>query len=281
MKLFDIITVDDMLNNTTNDAFSQCIYRNENGNVKVFGNLTMCKSFYSVRRYIAQQFACDEVKAKVSKSFEFRQIGTTLQYERMIDEVSFRGKLASSQKIRPMITKWRYPLIEIPFTTSYEKKLEDVLSIHVSCSNISTRWLGYLYDDFICQSKDDPVDYFQCLHSCIEKHSLEILGRLPYTSFYDSSYPLLDRKLISETSLENDTISDMLVSWYKKCHRSCPAFPCEYSYCLTTGHADQTGTYGGVESSIRIEIASVPTNHLEIVPQVPFFVCIDKFSLIS
>ena len=269
-ELYNTITIADMLEYTSNDAFAGCSYRSEDGNVPVFANLTLCKSFYSVRKYIAQQYVCYEVKAKVSKSFKFRQIGTTLNFERMIHGVNFpRGKLASSQKIRPMISKWRYPVMEMPYTTSYYKESKDNIRIQVSCNNISTKWLGYPYDDFICQSKDDPVDYFQCRDSCIEKHSLETLDRLPYTSFYDSSYPLLDRRLISETLLKNVTISKMVNSWFEKCHRSCPMFSCEHSYCLTTGHANQY-SYGAQGSTIRVEIASAPTNHMEIVPQVPF-----------
>lgn len=183
----------------------------------------------------------------------------------MIYEIRFSGKLSESIKIRTTINDEGYPDISRKFASGYHKRHDEDVALMISCQNFTNYKLGYPYDRNYCEDREDS---FQCIYDCYGNVTLENIGKLPYSSFYDEP---IDKKLISHSMLRNLTLSKLLQQWFENCEESC-ARPCSYSYCSTVGHADTSASLDNSKlgSTIRVESPSSPDTDTTYVPSLPF-----------
>lgn len=267
-RLMDIITIADMIEFTPSGEIEDCSYRDAAGNNMIEGQKFDCNIYFNIRKYVVQQYICYALTAKKQSSFMFRSIETSLQYDRSIFEIRFTGVLARYRKIRPIITQWKYPYLESAYAPAYYKDSEEDMTIHVSCQNISNHLLGFPFDEFVCEEKSE-TNFFHCLDSCMENVTMENLGRMPFTSFLDER---TDGKLVSDSMVKNETVSNMLNEWYIGCKKSCPMFPCHHHYCLTVGRAVTSIMFKNVQgsgSSILVDAPPYPDTDIIHLPNVP------------
>ena len=265
-NLMDIMTIEDILNFTPNDPLESCTYRDHTGNKIRFGNKEECLKIFEIQKYIIQQHLCYAVVARKDISVTFWSVERSLRYERLIFRIKLSEKHARSQKIRPTITNWRFPLIENAYSQSYYKKSGSDISIDISCSNVSVSFLGYPYDKFTC-IKDGDMDYYQCVDSCLEKKTLINLSRLPHTSYHHKrSLNISFMKIVSTSMVDNDTISHLINDWTAECDAACPAFVCRYSYCNNVGNYGQRSAKQG--TTIRVDSPPGPELRIAAVPMI-------------
>lgn len=206
-----------------------------------------CNKFVQIRKYVVQQYICYHLIARGRISVPFRSIEASLQYERMIYEISLVGKLSNSSKIRPTIVsrgKVEYSRRYAPGfhkrpeeakrgqkkpkeARRSQKRPEEAAFVQISCQNFTSQNIGYPYDSFVC-SRDDE-DHQSCVDSCMENMTVKYLDRLPFTSSYDQP---LKKKFISDSLINNDTIFQLLSQWYVECETRCPIDACLYSICF-------------------------------------------------
>lgn len=271
-ELMDILTIKDMLDFTPGSGIESCSFRDSTGNTMKKGNKSECERIFNVKKYLIQQYVCYALSMKTESSLSFRSITSSLDFERLIFLIRFKGIHARTRKIRASVSGNRYPLMENPYSPAYYKKSKSDISIHISCKNISYHWLGYPNDPFICQTGD--IDYFKCIDICLEDKFYKNTGRLPFTSFYDhNSWGIETIKMFSDSMLNNLSMSESINQWFVECRNSCPIFSCKYSFCLVDGHADEThDLLSG--SFIRVESPLDRNLHVDIVPQVTFLDCL-------
>ena len=266
-NLMDHISIGDMFEFAPKDPIESCIIRDETGTRIVYGDSQVCNSFFRTTMYIVQQYICYKTVPIEQKMFPFRAIVSSLLYERLIYEIALKKNFDSSRKVRTLISDWEFPVMESAYAPAFYKEENKSVSLLVSCNNMTTKWLGYPYDKFICQ-KEDQMEFFRCRDSCIEQKTLSQYGRLPFTSFYDNlSHNQSQHKLVSDGMLQNLSVGKEGNEWYTECESRCPTFPCSYSYCLTNGILGARNTFNSL-STVRVESSTYPTTFMTSYPQV-------------
>lgn len=268
-SLLDIISLYDIMQLTPDGEVTDCLIRDDTGYNVIYSNDHVCEEYFNIKKYIVQQYLCYVISTKEDRYVSFDTVEKSLDLERLIYQIKISGISALYRKIRPTITTWRYPLVEWSYAPAYYKSANENLAIKLSCQNITTHLLGYPYDKFACNTND--IDYFQCIDSCIEEQTYRNFDRLPYTSFYGSSYEKLHMKRISHSMITNKTITKMIEKIRSDCSISCPIYTCDYSYCLMIGSADTfVAVYGDIASStLRVESPGMPYFSITAVPLVP------------
>ena len=265
-KLMDHISVADMFEYTPNEPVEKCVIRDKSGNALVHATKEMCNSIFKTTKYIVQQYVCYKSEPVITTQYRTQAIVSSLRTEKMIYEISLKNIFSASRKVRTIVTAWRYPLLENIFAPGFYKKDGEPFTLQVSCSNISTKLLGYPYDKFMCH-REGEFDFYQCRDNCMEQKILTSYGRLPFTSFYNDSFSQSSYKLVSEEMLRNVTTSTQIARYQEDCHNGCPTHPCHYSYCLTTVDSAKS-TFNSL-SSFRVETPANPTSFVTSYPQVP------------
>ena len=269
-SLLDFITVNDILQNTPSGDLKDCKYRDITGNHVLRPREKSCSTFFKVQKYVFQQYVCYVVTAKKASSLRFQTVSKSLNLDRMIYEIKVDGSLDHSRKILPTITNMRFPFIENSYASAYYKRSDEHIAIKISCQNLTMHWLGYPYDDFRCQSEGEK-DFYQCRDDCVQTALLNRFDRLPSTSYYNSSFDKLDKKLFSHSMVANRSMSKLMGEIFHHCSNCCPIFACDYSYCLMLGNQDSSVALNGeaVSSSIRVESPGYPYVVITCVPQIP------------
>lgn len=268
-SLLDIISLYDIMQHTPDGEVTDCLIRDDTGDSIIYSNNHVCEEYFNIKKYIVQQYLCYLISTKEDRYVSFDAVEKSLDLERMMYQIKISGISALYRKIRPTITTWRYPLVEWSYAPAYYKSANENLAIKVSCQNITAHLLGYPYDKFTCNTND--IDDFQCIDSCIEEKTHRNFNRLPYTSFYGSSYERLHMKRISHSMIANKTIAKMIQKIRSDCSISCPIHKCDYNYCLMIGSADTSvAVYGDkVSSTLRVESPGMPYFSITFVPLVP------------
>lgn len=268
--MLDFITVNDILQNTPNADIEERIYRDITGNHIQLSRGKSCADFFDLKKYIVQQYVCYVVKAKNGSSLRFETVSKSLDVDRMIYEIKINASLRHFRKILPTITNMRFPMIENSYASAYYKRSDENIAIKLSCQNITMHWLGYPYDKFRFSSEREK-DFYQCRDDCIQTDLLNRFDRLPFTSYYNSSFDKLNKKLFSHSMVGNQSTSKLMGEIFYRCANSCPIFACDYSYCLMIGNQDSSVALHGedVSSSIRVESPGYPYFFITCVPQVP------------
>lgn len=269
-SLMDVLTIKDMLDFSPIFDIPQCVYRDKSGKYINHGDTSECHKIFDIKKYLNLEYGCYAISAKESVSLYVRSITNSLAYDRVIYEISLNEIFALTRKVCPTITSWKYPYIDSSYAPSFLRRSEENISMQISCQNMTIHHLGYPFDSFRCQEEQE--DYYQCINDCIDNLCLKHFNRLPFTSFYDYSDKNIENiKMIGYNMIKNGTVSDFLDMFYDKCERSCPMYPCKYSFCLTTGHADVSTIDQGFKegASISIESSSYPHTYVTYVPKVP------------
>ena len=182
LRMMEHISIADIFHHTPDDPIESCVIRDETGNTFIDDGSQMCNSVFKTTKYIIQQYVCYKSVPIVKKRFPFGSIVSSFLNERLIYELRLKKVFDKARKVRTIVTNWRYPLLENSYAPAFYKSANEPISIMVSCNNITTKWLGYPYDTFICQKEGD-IDYYQCLDWCVERKTFAKYGRLPFTSF--------------------------------------------------------------------------------------------------
>lgn len=225
----DVITIADIFEYTPNGDIDSCMYRDSTGHTMNI-QAENC-TFFNISKYVQQQYVCYRFVAKENISFDFKFIYNSLYKERELYEVFYSGKLSESKKIRPTLAANNYPIISNAYTPVYYQSPGNGFSLQLSCQKFHDHYLGYPYDRFVCENSNE--NYFECFDSCLTNHTMKYLSRVPYSSFHKES---MNEKMISSSILQNETNLQLLTYWNKACQISCPMYPCDFDYCITSGH---------------------------------------------
>lgn len=262
----DVLTIKDILEWTPKPEIESCLYRDHTGHEIIRSEMKRC-SYFTISKYVNQQYICYHLKGIEDIQFNYHNVYSSLLFDSMIYEIRYSNELASSKKIRVTLTQDGIPFISRYYALSFYKKSNTGQSLKLSCQKFKNSFLGYPYDAFLCAK--DPKDFYHCMESCLSDFSMKTIKRQPFSSFYE--YPE-DSKLISEKMLKNATIKSFLDNWNNQCRKVCIRLPCEYSYCITSGHAethiDVTVAVKG--SAIRIQTPAAPMVTITYVPKLPF-----------
>lgn len=263
----DVLTIEDILLFTPTAEINECSFRHHTGNKIIHMKKDECNKFFRIRKYTVQQYICYHLVAREQISVTFRSIEASIQYERMIYEISFVGKLSNSSKIRPTIVSHGKVEYSRSYAPGFHKRPEEALFVQISCQNFTNQYIGYPYDSFVCARDDE--DHQSCVDSCVENTTIKYLDRLPFTSSYHQP---LKKKFISVSLINNDTISQSVSEWYAECETRCPMYACRYSICFTSGHSEISLGKNIVKlgSSIQVDTPSYPDIHVEYVASLPF-----------
>lgn len=262
----DIITIKDIFDYTPKTPdIEVCLYRDPTGHI--IRKETGCKNLpkiFTASKYVQQQYVCYRLVAKENYHFDFKFIYNSLYYERMLYEIQYSGKLSESKKIRPTLTGENLPHISNFYTPVYYQKTGEGFSLQLACQKFYNTFLGYPYDRFRCGRPDE--DHFKCMENCIQESTMKYLNRMPYFSFYEMP---IEQKMISQNMLKNDTVLNSLTFYYHSCQSKCPFLLCQYSYCVTNGHAGPIlGNTSYSKSSIRIQSPRSPDTSITYVPSI-------------
>lgn len=266
----DILTIGDIFEYTPDSDITQCLYRDPTGHSIISSRMGEC-NFFNVEKYVFQQFICYRVTPKEQIKVDFEFIPNSLNYERLLYQIRYVGRLANATKMRPTITGYNYPFISRLYASGYFKNSDEDMTLHISCQRFENSFLGYPYDKFVCEQHENG--YYDCFDSCMKKFTMTTLDRLPYATFHTMPH---DSKLISYSMLKNKTIRHLLTDWWKKCVIHCPMFSCSYSYCVTIGYSDTHTRVKRTErgSKIRVESPTHPNIYINYFPSVPLLDCI-------
>ena len=267
--LFDRITVAEMLNNTPKAAIDACLYRDATGNdmIELF-DAESCSRAFETKKYIHQQYTCYMLSPKEQIYSSFRSVESSLRSGRVILDMRFGEPLSRFRKIRFTITDGGYPYISKAYSPAFYKAITDKISAHIFCQNYTVTTLGYPYDRYTCEMEE--MEHFNCMDKCLNRTYIQTFGRLPFALFHDKHTKM---KLVSAIMLQNRTVSLMLNAIHDTCKRSCPTYPCFFTYCITIGHAntlrEEKVKKISPDTTIRIETTGQPNAFITYLPKLP------------
>ena len=257
----DVLTIRDIFNFTPSFDIDACVYREPTGHNFVEGKHEAC-NFFTVTKYVQQEYVCYKIEEKNSYSIEFGHIFRSLYSERLLYKIIFGNKFARARTIRPTLSVASLPHIGRIYAKAYKKDACDI-TINLACHSIEHNFMGYPYDRYHCSNYDS--EYFDCFESCLNNATMKYLSRkLSY--FYH--FQPHDVKLISQSMLRNQTIVMLLKVWHAQCSKTCSMFPCKFEFCITDAHIDAKVDHGKNGSIVRVESAPCPNMVTSNVPNV-------------
>lgn len=265
IKWQDVLTVKDIFDFTADLDIEECVIRDETGHIAIVANGTQC-NYFNISKYVQQQSICFRISVKKQSSMSFAAIHSSINYERLMFEIWYGGKLSLTLKNRPTLSGGFFPFISRAYTPTYYKGMNEDIGVHVSCQSFNNNFLGYPYDLFVCPPDGRPSTYFSCFDACLTKQTMSHWNRKPFSPFYTKPENV---KLISHRMVQNESIARLIAKWSKSCHNYCIERPCKYSYCITLGMARLLKDIKRA-SYIRVESNPYPNIYINYVASLPF-----------
>ncbi|KAI1304137.1 hypothetical protein HDE_01911 [Halotydeus destructor] len=203
-----------------------------------------CSRLFKVSKYYTLEYICYTIQLILNdgnKEYDITEISVTLGY-------------AGAYYVVTLSDLWR-PLLDSFKVLSTEgtdelrgsglvisRGMKDGVALHTyfHVSHISMVYhkLPSPYDTKCRNFKDPSADTPNCLNKCMLKRVLRRLDRIWYGA---RSFSMLEKRPLSYKDLENDTVRDMVTTFFNGCRRVCSRPECLLKWTLTSVQSDRIG----------------------------------------